>query len=341
MAELPLTVQTSYAELIEQLRGTALGRFPEGSTFRKKAVKGREYWYVQEPTGAVGRAAEKYLGPDTPEIRAAAEAGCSRARRCQRTPHDRPLPDGSRPSVHGSVVGIAPQGIVRSGSVPAARCAHRHARLSMLCWASGHPPAGRQSERTADLDLAQDYGIAVALNDRLDRPLLAVLRSVEPQFAPVPTLDPVQASASYARPGGYRVDVLTTNRGREYDQTVELPPLRTAARSLRFLDFLLKESLDATVLVDAGVLVKVPAPARYAIHKLIVAQRRSDQAKVRKDFLRAESLLDHLAVRDPFRLRDTWQEASARGKKWATLIEQGRKLLSAPIGDRVRVAVEG
>lgn len=70
IVELPLIIQTTYAELIEQLRLKSVTGFAAGSTFRKRTIAGRLYWYVQEPTGPGGRPAERYLGADTPERQA-------------------------------------------------------------------------------------------------------------------------------------------------------------------------------------------------------------------------------------------------------------------------------
>ncbi len=71
--ELPLVIQTSYAELIDQLRLATASDFPEGSTFRKRSISGKDYWYVQEPTTPQGRPPERYLGADTPERQTAIE----------------------------------------------------------------------------------------------------------------------------------------------------------------------------------------------------------------------------------------------------------------------------
>ena len=75
VSELPIVIQTSYAELIDQLRINVASDFPEGSTFRKRTISGKIYWYVQEPTGLAGRPPERYLGADTPERRKAIKAG--------------------------------------------------------------------------------------------------------------------------------------------------------------------------------------------------------------------------------------------------------------------------
>ena len=78
-----------------------------------------------------------------------------------------------------------------------------------------------------------------------------------------------------------------------------LPAIGTHAQPLRLLDFLIYEEFPAALLYDAGLLVNVPSPARYAIHELIVAQRhRTGAAKV-------ESPRAHFAERRPLILGRT------------------------------------
>jgi hypothetical protein len=60
-------MQTTYAELLERCASAAFhDSFPEDGTFTKKTVKGRRYWYFQTSTEQ-GRA-QKYAGPETPEL---------------------------------------------------------------------------------------------------------------------------------------------------------------------------------------------------------------------------------------------------------------------------------
>jgi len=175
--------------------------------------------------------------------------------------------------------------------------------------------------RTCDLDLAQDYSVSVGLDDALASSLLDVLQTVDPQFRPVPALADPNVAATYARPGGYRVDVLTTNRGRELDAPVRLPSLKADAVTLRYLDFLLKDAVEAAVLTRYGALVQVPAPERYAVHKLIVSvMRKADgpsAVKADKDIVQAGLLIDALvAKRREDDLAASFIEAAARGASW-------------------------
>jgi hypothetical protein len=71
-----------------------------------------------------------------------------------------------------------------------------------------------------------------------------------------------------------RVDFLVPNQGADEDEPLYLPALNTAAEPLRFLDFLIYEPVKAVLLHGPGTAITVPSPERFAVHKLIVSQRR-------------------------------------------------------------------
>ena len=70
-------------------------------------------------------------------------------------------------------------------------------------------------------------------------------------------------------------------------------------------------------------LVQIPRPERYAIHKLIVAERRrdSDRFKAQKDRAQAAFLIKALAADRPEDLPDPLEYACARGSKCRGRIE--------------------
>src|SRR5260370_34725685 len=140
---------------------------------------------------------------------------------------------------------------------------------------------------------------------------------------------------------GVRVDFLTPNEGPDSDKPRRLPALGTDAEPLRFLDFLIHEPDQAVVLHDAGIYVLVPAPQRYAVHKLIVAQRRvgPGKAKRSKDLIQAQALLDLLADTRPDELRDVWDEAEGRSDKWSNYMLTGLAEIEATVRDRTLAAV--
>ena len=101
-----------------------------------------------------------------------------------------------------------------------------------------------------------------------------------------------------------------------------LEPLGVYAQALSFLNFLIADPIPAVGLYRSGVLVQVPRPERFAIHKLIVSQRRigDAQAKARKDLAQAEALIAILAEDRPYALKDAFQIAQDNGPKWREAI---------------------
>lgn len=102
------------------------------------------------------------------------------------------------------------------------------------------------------------------------------------------------------------------------------PALGVSAQALNYLNFLIAEPIPAIALYRSGVLVQIPRPERFAIHKLIVADRRlrgPDQAKARKDRAQAEFLIAVLAEDRPDDLAEAFQDALSRGPRWRERLE--------------------
>ncbi len=330
--ELPLVIQTSYAELVDLLRVQTASDFPVGSTFRKREISGKTYWYVQEPTGPSGRPPERYLGPDTEEFAAAIEKGqAAKADADARKAIIRSLKGAGLPepdALTAAVIeALAEAGVFRLRGVIVGTVA-----FQTYAGLLGVKLPGA-SIRTGDVDVAQDYGVAVAIDDSVDAPFLDILQQVDKRFSPVPHISSPTAATTYARPGGYRVDVLTTNRGKGRDEPVQLPSLKTDAVPLRFMDFLLKDTVQAAVLSKTGALVNVPTPERYTVHKLIVATMRHSSgesaAKSDKDIAQAATLIEALSAKrrlDDF--KSALAEAKKRGVGWRERIKEGMARLS-------------
>ena len=99
-----------------------------------------------------------------------------------------------------------------------------------------------------------------------------------------------------------------------------LKNLAAGAVPLQHLDWLMHDPVPALVLHGAGLAVAVPQPARFAVHKLILAQKRSaaDRIKRGKDLLQAASLMKALEAHSPYDLEDALESARANGKSgWA------------------------
>jgi len=88
--------------------------------------------------------------------------------------------------------------------------------------------------------------------------------------------------------------------------TVSVPELKAHAQGLPHLAYLLDASQEIPVLSSHGsVMVRVPVPERYAIHKLIVSQlRNKTSSKPGKDLHQAAALIEALVERYPGAIED-------------------------------------
>ncbi len=76
------------------------------------------------------------------------------------------------------------------------------------------------------------------------------------------------------------VEFLVPEKGKGTDKPYPLPSLGMNAQTLRFLDFL----AGHTILVESdGLKIKLPHPAAFGLHKLIVKQRRKKKEKAEKE----------------------------------------------------------
>lgn len=83
--------------------------------------------------------------------------------------------------------------------------------------------------------------------------------------------------------------------------TIPVPELKAHAKGLPYLAYLLGASQEVPVLSSHGaVMVRVPTPERFAIHKLIVSQLRTKtSSKPEKDLRQAATLVEAVVDRFP------------------------------------------
>jgi hypothetical protein len=176
---------------------------------------------------------------------------------------------------------------------------------------------------TEDVDIARRE--ALALSDV--PPFIEMLRATGIEYLEVPRVERRAPATSFAERGGsrLRVDLLVPSDGDDYP-TVAVPELKAHAKGLPYLAYLLGVSQEVPILSPHGVvLVRVPVPERYAIHKLIVAQQRGKtDARPEKDLRQAAVLIEALVERFPGAVED----ALAAAPKSATrFIKQSREAL--------------
>lgn len=169
--------------------------------------------------------------------------------------------------------------------------------------------------QTGDIDFASFERLSVALADRVEESPGDILQAMK--FDAVPGVEDRQVWRWRQTRGTAMVEFLTPAFGEE--RVKPLPALGVSARALNYLNFLIAEPIPAVALYRSGVLVQIPRPERFAIHKLIVADRRrdgADQAKARKDRAQAAFLIEVLAEDRPEDLREAHQDALGRGPRW-------------------------
>ncbi|MBI5181337.1 MAG: hypothetical protein HZA06_00310 [Nitrospirae bacterium] len=87
------------------------------------------------------------------------------------------------------------------------------------------------------------------------------------------------------------IDFLVPERGKGIDKPYPLPHLGVNAQALRFLDFL----VDNTIAIKSdNIIVRVPHPAAFGLHKLIISKRRKTEEKSLKERREAITVLNTL-----------------------------------------------
>ncbi len=276
---LPLETQTLYAELLEHLIGVRAQRSIGGLTgsFAEKTVKGERYlyWQASQPGG---KTKQFYLGRRTTALdqmvgrlgkqQAAIAPDLERVDRLAAQLRA----GGANTADHASarvVRALAESAIFDAGGVLVGTYAFFVlANVLGVRWKSASlrtRDVGRAPPRAADID--------IAVPD-VDADVPSILEGLQMGFLPVPPLDPKHPSTSFkVRGQALRVDLLCPKRGAS-DDPVFIRRFNAAAQPLAYLDYLLQMPERALFINGGATLVNVPAPARFAFHKLLVASLR-------------------------------------------------------------------
>jgi hypothetical protein len=194
---------------------------------------------------------------------------------------------------------------------------------------------------TQDADFAQFWGISEHIGESMPPPL-QVLHTVDETFREVPHISDPFVSTRYRNARDYAVDFLTPNRGSDEHagRPAKMRALAgTGAQPLRHLDFLIHQPERSVLLYGGGVPVTVARAERFAVHKLIVAVERSNQAKSAKDIQQAGILIEALAVKRPAELASVWHTAWKTGRRWREKLEAGQMRLPQDTRDVLTAAV--
>jgi len=326
MANLSSVARSAYGDLLRLLNDDMIANV-RGSLVTKQRG-GKLYWYAAEKIGTSVKF--WYLGPDSIETRnrvdrmnalreKAAERKKERARLARllraegMTPADR--------GTGGLLLAMAKVGTFRLGGTLIGTNAFRLMEGEL----GATLPLG-SAANTGDIDIAQFERLSVALGD-------AVAPSLAETFSAL-KFDPVQGlgrdSVWRWRQGGQTgmmIEFLTPSFDAE-EGIRDLPALGVKARALHHLNYLISDPIHAVALYRDGILVQIPRPEKFAIHKLIVADRRRDGLaafKAEKDRQQAGFIIATMAEDHPYDIWDAYGDAMARGPKWRERIERTLK----------------
>jgi hypothetical protein len=321
------TAHAAYHDLVRGLQDEAVMEVRGAPHIVTRA--GKSYWYDTYRVGNdVGRS---YIGEDSPELRVRmarvketkekeTERRARRARLIRILRAEGFL--GVEGGIGSLVAGLAKAGVFRLGGTLVGTVAFRLYEGEL-----GLRYGFEQAAQTNDIDIASFERLSLALEDAVSEPLQKVLGDFA--FDPVPSLQPDAVWRWRQTRSDTLVEFLTPSFD-EAEDLRPLPALGVHAQSLHFLNYLIAEPIKAAVAYRSGVLVQIPRPERFAIHKLIVSDRRRegpDSLKALKDRRQAAFLIDALAEDRPEDLREAYEDAMNRGPRWRERLERALKRL--------------
>lgn len=327
--DLSLAAQTAYSELFSQTHGQELSSALGGlkGSFHQRTIKTRNYWYftyrdIDQKVRMV------YVGPDNPRTR-------HLVKRFADLKQQNPLATAVRVAVASGCTPVAPKhyriirrladyGFFRAGGI----LIGTHAFLAMgnllgVVW--------RDGAATLDVDFAHagpNISLALPANIRID--VHGALESLEMGLLPLAQFNG-HAGAEYRNPKDQelRIDFVTSmTRGGE---PITMPDLNLTLQPLKFMEFSLENPVQGCIFSNQGAcIVNLPAPERYAVHKLIVYGERppAERAKSHKDLLQAASLAHYFAANGMAEIFNrAWCDAINRGPGWESRARQGQAAL--------------
>lgn len=328
MTPLSSIATSAYTDLVRLLRDDAVSGVAGKPTLKHRGNKA--YWYAARRVGSDMRFV--YIGEDNDETRARIDRiemlyATAKEREAERSRLVRLLrAEGLTPTdrATGSILSaMADAGTFRLGGTMVGTNAFRlyEGELGIRL------PLGGVAN-TGDIDIAQFEKLSVALEDHVDPSLAETFSALK--FAPQPGLEPGRVWRWTQGGSGQLVEFLTPAFGAETIRA--LPALGVNAQALNYLNFLIAEPVHAAAIYRSGVLVQIPRPERYAIHKLIVADRRRDGAgslKASKDREQAAFLIEAMAEDRPYDLRRAYTAAMDVGPRWREHIANSLKRMTA------------
>lgn len=331
MKPLPATLQTTYSNLVEAHLQRPAFEF-DGAPFTRK-LNNKLYWYANQRVAPGAPLKQKYLGPDTEEMRVRIDQ--MRTQR-QTLAEFNDYTKSLVAQLHaGGIRGpgrkdgpilraLTNSGVFRLGGTLVGTHAFRHYDLVLgVLW-----EGAQRITETDDIDIASFEKLSMAIEDAADPDIATALGQLG--LEPSPALNPKTPTSWLLRDRSYRVDFLTPSF-RDEEAPVKLSALNMWAQGLHYLNFLISDPIDAVSPYMEGLLIKIPRPERYAVHKLIISQRRkASSAKAAKDIEQGRAIMWAMADLQSHELKTALADADGQGEKWKTALDRALSIRFAP-----------
>lgn len=320
------TLQTLFAELAQQLASAA-----RGGTIYTRERDGITYYYAKIAVGVdridtfIGKVGDAAAEEQVESLRRGMELAKSR-RKLVSLLRQAGLPTPHK-TIGATLDAVAYAGLFGAGAV----------LVGTGAYMMSGPLVGHflpePTLMTGDLDLATAN---LALSAEPPESFEGILKRADPTFRSVMQLDPRKPPSRFSTADGFLVDLIAPVRRKADSNPVPMKQLKAGAAPLQHIDWLISEPVQTIALWGAGVPINVPQPAKFAVHKLILAQKREAgmRLKRQKDLAQADALIEALLANDPYALEDAMDEARAKGSRgWAVPIERSLAELGRQIGD--------
>ena len=314
--------QTSFANCDTAVRNLEMARTVAHlpGNFAAKQVKGRVYWYYQVKA-ANGVPLQMYIGPDSDAVRKLIqqkvdpEKQTSVAHVSQLSKACQILGCPAPAMAHGRVVKqLADCGFFRAGGI----LAGTHAFLAFqnhlgVTWNAGNT--------TMDIDFMHaGKSMSIALPATIPSDVHGAIESLQMGFFPVAD------HAKYIKTDeqDFVLDFLTVV-GKSGMEPIFSKQLNIQLQPLKFMELSIEDPLQTAFLTRQGaVLINLPQPERFAVHKLIVqGERKGQPLKSQKDVVQASAVIEWLLDNNPDVLMERIREVQATGPGWRRRLEQG------------------
>ncbi len=300
------TEQTLFAELVQQVETAA----PAGTVYTRERG-GIEYYYAKIPVGVdridtfIGKVGDDEAEHKVVELKRGMEQARDR-RRLISVLRNAGLAAPYR-TIGATLDALSYAGLFRNGAV----------LVGTAAYMMSEPLVGRRLPEptlmTSDVDLATTN---LALKAEPPERLETIIKRGDPTFEAVLQINTKEPPSRFRTADGFLLDLITPMRRRTDTNPMAMKELDAGAAPLQYMDWLITNPVPTVALWGSGVLINIPQPSRFAVHKLILAQKRNvgSRSKRQKDLAQADALIDAIQSYDPFDLYDALADAAAQGR---------------------------